>query len=210
MRFLALVCFAMVSTCTTHWYDNEYSNVWRPHQGYTTGCSDKVMQLRRQMKEVKCTPRDTIVKLEPKPGFIFYPNYARVKRCGGFCVRSKSCMPVAHNMTKVAVQMHGYNTKECYNVLVEEHTKCKCHCNVKENDCNVHQQYSEDNCACECMNKQVCDNRRHMIWDNATCKCVCNKPEEVCSSGLEWVPSRCGCAKVMEMLYDKKNVEMPR
>lgn len=83
------------------------------------------MQLNDQMKEVKCVPRPILVKLIPQPGYIFFPNYALVKRCSGFCPKNKLCMPVEKDIKKIVVRMDGYNSSECYHVLVEEHTKCK-------------------------------------------------------------------------------------
>lgn len=76
------------------------------------------------MKEVTCVPRHTLVKLISQPGYTFYPNYAPVKRCSGFCP-NKSCMLIRKNIKKIAVRMDGYNSTECYHVLVEEHVKCK-------------------------------------------------------------------------------------
>ncbi|KAL6259194.1 hypothetical protein P5V15_009113 [Pogonomyrmex californicus] len=199
MKFLAALCaFSWIYASDGMIYEDEL-----PHAGVSIGCAGRRMQLNAQMKEVMCVPRHTMVKLIPQPGNIFYPNYASVKRCGGFCPRNKSCMPVQTNIKKIFVRMDSYNS--CYHVLLEEHTKCKCQCSVKKHHCNINQVYSEDNCACECMNKKECNKARHMVWDEKLCKCTCNKPEEICTSGLEWVPSRCGCAKVMEAYQEIKS-----
>ncbi|XP_025160223.1 balbiani ring protein 3-like [Harpegnathos saltator] len=204
---LILLCAVMLvwwssGNIAAHRYDNEYNEL-RAHDGESTDCSGKSMRLSHQMRGVKCEPRETMVKLVPQLGSTFFPNYARVKRCSGFCTKSKACMPVMPvNLTKVAVRIYGFKTKGCYNVLVEEHIRCKCLCSVQPFDCNAHQRYSKDNCSCECMNRQSCDASRHMVWDEKTCKCTCTKPEELCSSGLEWVHSRCRCAKVMDMMYE--------
>ncbi|XP_018406489.1 PREDICTED: vascular endothelial growth factor A-A-like [Cyphomyrmex costatus] len=206
MKFLIVVCALAITWIYTEgmrFTDDEL----RPHEGVAIGCAGRRMQLNHQMKEVMCVPRHTLVKLIPQSGYTFYPNYASVKRCSGFCPRNKSCMPVRKNVRKIAVRMDGYNSSECYHVLLEEHTKCKCQCSVTENHCNIHQVYSENNCACECKNKRKCDKERQMVWNEKLCKCTCNKEEEICTSGLEWVPSRCGCAQVMEMYQlDKSNI----
>ncbi|XP_011266816.1 vascular endothelial growth factor A [Camponotus floridanus] len=197
MKSLAIICILMVTwiyTIEAMWYED-----LRAHEGEVTGCAGRRMQLNYQMKEVICVPRRTLVKLIPQPGYIFYPNYAPVNRCSGFCPKNKLCMPVKKDIKKIIVRMDGYNSSECYHVLIEEHVKCKCQCSVKQNHCNVHQIYSENNCACECKNRRTCNEERQMIWNEKLCKCMCNKPEEICSSGLEWVPSLCGCAKIMEI-----------
>ncbi|XP_011868054.1 PREDICTED: balbiani ring protein 3-like isoform X2 [Vollenhovia emeryi] len=183
MKFLATVCALMtICVCITNGmlYDDEL----RPHEGVAIECAGRRMQLNHQMKEVMCVPRHTMIKLIPQPGYTFYPNYASVKRCSGFCPRNKSCMPVRKDTKKIAVRMDGYDSSGCYHVLLEEHTKCKCQCSVKESDCNVHQIYSEDNCACECKNTRECDKARQMIWNEKLCKCTCNKEEEICSRSL--------------------------
>ncbi|XP_011684564.1 PREDICTED: vascular endothelial growth factor A-like [Wasmannia auropunctata] len=169
------------------------------HKGEVIDCVGRRIEINQLMKEAICMPRPTLEKLIPQSGYTFYPNYASVMRCSGSCTRNKSCMPVRKNIRNITVRRVGLDLSECYHVAVEDHIKCKCQCSVTRNHCNIHQVYSEDNCACECQNRTECDKARGMVWNEKLCKCTCNKEEEICSSGLEWVPSRCGCAKVMEM-----------
>lgn len=42
--------------------------------------------------------------------------------------------------------------KEKVPVVVEEHTKCKCDCRIKQKDCKLNQVYIESQCKCECTN----------------------------------------------------------
>lgn len=42
--------------------------------------------------------------------------------------------------------------KEKVPVVVEEHTKCKCDCRIKEKDCKRNQIYVKSQCKCECTN----------------------------------------------------------
>lgn len=42
--------------------------------------------------------------------------------------------------------------KEKVPVVVEEHTKCKCDCRIKEGDCKRNQVYIKSQCKCECTN----------------------------------------------------------
>lgn len=42
--------------------------------------------------------------------------------------------------------------KEKVPVIVEEHTKCKCDCRIKEHDCKRNQVYVKSQCKCECTN----------------------------------------------------------
>ncbi|XP_072756490.1 uncharacterized protein [Anoplolepis gracilipes] len=196
MKSFAIICALTITwiyAIEAMWYESDL----RAHEGEVVECAGRRMQLNYQMKEVTCIPRRTLVKLIPQPGYTFYPNYVSVKRCSGFCPKNKSCMPVRKDMKKIIVRMDGYNSNQCYHVLVEEHDKCKCQCNVKPNHCKFYQVYSEDNCACECNNRRKCNEERQMVWSEKLCECICNK-EEICSTGLEWVPSLCRCAKIME------------
>ncbi|KAH0951066.1 hypothetical protein HN011_000876 [Eciton burchellii] len=168
------------------------------HNGSEIDCGGKRMQLNHYVKEVICVPRPTLVKLIPERGYTFYPDYAIINRCKGFCPNSKSCFPVKTNAKNIIVRRTSYNSSQCYRVSVEEHIKCKCICSVMEHHCSNYHIYSEDNCACECMNRAECDESRQMVWDEKMCKCMCNKPTEICASGLEWLPSRCRCVHVVE------------
>ncbi|XP_020287964.1 vascular endothelial growth factor A-like [Pseudomyrmex gracilis] len=201
MKFLEIVCVLLItriySTVTMLYEDGEM------HEMQEIGCSGKARfkQLKNHIKHVTCTPRDTVVKLLSKiPGTVLFPNYAIAKRCGGFCPHNKSCVGVEKVNITIPIKVFTVNSPECHHVYVEQHTKCRCQCSVEKSDCNMHQVYSEDNCACECVNRKECNRSRRMVWDENVCRCTCNQ-EEICSSGLEWVPARCGCAKVMEMPY---------
>lgn len=43
-----------------------------------------------------------------------------------------------------------YRGKEV--MIVEEHTRCKCDCRIKEQDCNRFQRYDKSQCKCYCQN----------------------------------------------------------
>jgi len=92
---------------------------------FLTDCGGKRMQLNHYVKEVICVPRPTLVKLIPERGYTFYPDYAIINRCKGFCPNSKSCFPVKTNAKNIIVRRTSYNSSQCYRVSVEEHIKCK-------------------------------------------------------------------------------------
>ncbi|XP_015431324.1 PREDICTED: balbiani ring protein 3-like [Dufourea novaeangliae] len=157
------------------------------------------------MRQAKCMPRVTMVNLDQEPGYMYFPSMVTVKRCEGFCGNNLSCMPIDTHRKAILVKKSGIfkvNDMTCHKVLVEEHTKCRCRCNVMKHHCNRYQEYSEETCSCMCMNfseQAECKRLKNMVWNSEKCKCTCSTPEEECSTGLEWLPSRCMCVRVMMM-----------
>ncbi|XP_012270513.1 vascular endothelial growth factor A-A [Orussus abietinus] len=201
MRF-ALFCISFISIIFGSdgfkWYREDPG----PHFGEATDCRGRRMQLSDQMKEVKCMPRKTLVQLKPEFGYSFSPSMVSINRCDGLCGDNLSCMPVESKKKSLIVRRHHFSSKlySCFRVDVKEDVRCKCGCNVSENDCNKYQIFMEDDCACECMNmdeKYDCSMKMGMVWNPITCKCTCAKVEEECSTGLEWIPSLCRCGVVM-------------
>lgn len=66
--------------------------------------------------------------------------------------------------------------KEKVPVVVEEHTKCKCDCRVKEGDCKRNQIYIKSQCKCECTNF---DDHSKCLAVNKTCLAY---PKKKCSN----------------------------
>lgn len=110
--------------------------------------------------------------------------------------------------------------KEKVPVVVEEHTKCKCDCRVKEGDCKRNQIYIKSQCKCECTNFddhskclavnpcypinvqcnvsmnefRLQDNSK--IWDSDDCTCRCRDSKE-CTTGTFFDESTCRCIGVI-------------
>ncbi|XP_078048466.1 uncharacterized protein LOC144475920 [Augochlora pura] len=154
--------------------------------------------------ETECIPRETFVKLKPQLGFSYHPDIVKTKVCSGFCDSKVSCIPTqtATRQVPIMAVSHGmYGDDFCYNVTIEEHTKCKCLCTIMEHNCNKDQTYDEENCSCECnankVDRRKCEKQTNMMWDDENCVCRCNKLTEQCTSGFYWVPSMCRCMKLM-------------
>ncbi|XP_014612761.1 PREDICTED: balbiani ring protein 3-like [Polistes canadensis] len=178
--------------CEIKVYDNEY-------QEKEVVCSNMREKVNNVRAQVKCMPRTTLMKLFLNNEYTYYPNVIPLKRCHGHC--RFSCLPIRTKKTPILLQRSHINsaTVSCVIVEVEEHTHCKCGCDVMEEHCNNKQIYNEEACSCDCINdeeKLKCMKKPNMSWDPDNCKCMCNKSEETCSSGLMWIRDACACAKV--------------
>ncbi|XP_011315135.1 uncharacterized protein [Fopius arisanus] len=171
-------------------------------------CKPRINEIHAMMKRAMCNPKPTLVKLNPDPGYEYSPNIIIVNRCKGPCGHfTQSCMLGESTFRTIVVKRKeiakGFfvSQPQCLEIQVEEHTGCKCGCDLMEGHCNKRQKYYPDACDCKCMNldeKLKCDQQSHMEWDPATCRCNCKMEEEICNTGLHWVPSMCKCAKVIE------------
>ncbi|GLV35649.1 PDGF- and VEGF-related factor 1 [Carabus blaptoides fortunei] len=166
--------------------------------------------MKQSYSQVKCQPRDAVVKLTTSNGYSLVPDKVIVKRCHeSGCYGRKSCAPVKMREIRVAVRMmsHGNSMMECGWINVTEHTECKCGCMVKPDHCNMKQEYVADQCMCKCTNYALRDEclSTKMRWDEETCTCKCNSDMKQCSTGTYWVPEMCKCMKMMLMDndYDK-------
>lgn len=91
-----------------------------------TGCRNVKQTVHNVMKEVKCMPRTTLMKLVLNNEYTYYPDVIPLKRCHGHC-RHLTCLPIQTQMTSIALQRSHINssTISCVTVEVEEHTQCK-------------------------------------------------------------------------------------
>lgn len=84
-------------------------------------------------------------------------------------------------------------------VPLEEHTKCKCDCGIKESDCSKLQTYNKTKCSCNCINLQERDKcyaeNALKFWDTDSCSCQCRNIVD-CSSGTKFDLQTCQCAEV--------------
>lgn len=112
-----------------------------------------------------CKPDLEIVALRPEnftndPTIIYYPSCTRVNRCSGCCSSNLlSCQPTEIVTKTFQVSKNLYvggknplRNKGFVPVIVEEHTKCRCECVVKDTDCNALQKYNKSQCSCMCSN----------------------------------------------------------
>lgn len=143
------------------------------------------------------------LKVTENPSTLYYPSCTRIKRCGGCCTHARlSCQPVAsevRNFEVMVVSLSGGQPtiKDKLIVPLEEHTKCKCDCKIKEEDCTEKQTYVLSECACRCNNndeEQKClANNNTKIWNPDLCICVCREEQE-CSTGYYFDQNTCRCA----------------
>lgn len=84
-------------------------------------------------------------------------------------------------------------------VQVEKHTKCKCQCKIKQEDCNSFQEYRQSECLCVCNNldekKKCAKFNDTKLWDPTICKCRCREAAD-CSTGFYFDQNRCMCVAV--------------
>ncbi|XP_076176994.1 PDGF- and VEGF-related factor 1 isoform X2 [Ptiloglossa arizonensis] len=143
------------------------------------------------------------LKLDTDPSTIYLPTCTRVKRCGGCCSHPLfSCQPVASKLRNFEVTVASLDDNGMLNfknnqiVLVEEHTKCKCDCKIKAENCTEKQSYVEDDCRCECNNvdeASKCVNSK--FWHPEHCACFCREELE-CSTGFYFDQNTCRCRQV--------------
>lgn len=162
-------------------------------------------------KPANCIPESTVVPLEPlhpsnDPSILYFPRCTRVKRCGGCCPSPLlSCQPVETetiDFTIFKVQYTGKSKmplREQEHVLVDQHTKCKCDCKIKKEDCNAYQVYDKSQCRCNCTNynaRDKCLSEDDKIWDYETCKCKCRENQE-CTTGTYFDDHLCKCTEAV-------------
>ncbi|XP_021924789.1 platelet-derived growth factor subunit B-like isoform X2 [Zootermopsis nevadensis] len=159
-------------------------------------------------KSATCAPELVTVTLQnlDDKSVVYYPSCTRVERCGGCCSHDLlSCQPTATELLTFQVIETRYEggTKLRYKgkkyVTVEQHTKCKCDCKVKEEHCNKLQQYEKSECSCTCVNvdeeqKCIAENDTK-LWNPQECLCGCRYTKE-CSTGFYFDQKTCNCSPV--------------
>ncbi|XP_012232129.1 uncharacterized protein Pvf1 [Linepithema humile] len=153
----------------------------------------------------RCMPelQPVSLKLDDDPTTIIFPSCTRIKRCGGCCGSSLlSCQPTAMEIRnfEVIVSSVSLNYKGRQIVPLEEHTKCKCNCRIKEEHCNDKQYYEANGCKCVCNNIDEAEKCRKgndtKIWNSELCACSC-KIVEPCSTGYYFNHNTCSCGPIM-------------
>ncbi|XP_059609483.1 platelet-derived growth factor subunit A isoform X1 [Phlebotomus argentipes] len=155
-----------------------------------------------------CTPEMTLVPLIPvnsenDPSVVYYPQCTRVKRCGGCCShRLLSCQPTETETLTFTIIKSQYTggtrmqLVERVPIIVEQHTKCRCNCAVKEEHCNRFQRYESSQCKCVCTNledQSKCLKESELkIWDSSTCNCRCRESKG-CTTGTFFDENQCKC-----------------
>ncbi|KAJ6639119.1 Vascular endothelial growth factor A, partial [Pseudolycoriella hygida] len=156
-----------------------------------------------------CSPQLAVVSLRPEhepedPSVMYFPSCTRIKQCGGCCQHKLlECQPVETEIKTFVVIKSQFTgnikmpLKEKVPVVVEEHTKCKCDCIVKEQDCKTHQIYLPSQCKCECVNvddRNKCLRHTSKIWDESDCSCRCRESSKECTTGTYYDENTCGCS----------------
>ncbi|XP_050447063.1 platelet-derived growth factor subunit A-like isoform X1 [Cataglyphis hispanica] len=154
----------------------------------------------------KCMPelQPVSLKLDDDPSTIIFPPCTRIKRCGGCCGSSLlSCQPTAmeiRNFEVVVASLDEMSYAGRRIVPLEEHTKCKCDCRIKEEHCNEKQHYEPHNCKCVCDNVDEAEkcrkNNDTKIWNPDLCICSC-RTIEPCSTGYYFNYNTCRCGPIM-------------
>lgn len=156
----------------------------------------------------KCIPalEPVSLKIDEDPSSLYFPSCTRIMRCGGCCTHGGlSCQPVQHvdrNFEVMVVSVRSDATlsyKEKRIVSLEEHTKCKCDCRIKQEHCNEKQSYVQPECRCRCNNVDEEDkcrgNNETKIWNPDLCVCLCREEQE-CSTGFYFDQNTCRCKQV--------------
>ncbi|XP_034250576.1 uncharacterized protein LOC117650999 isoform X2 [Thrips palmi] len=161
----------------------------------------------KQPVAAKCRPTLQPVALK-KPddlSIMYWPYCIQLERCGGCCIndRQQSCQPtktemVTYRITKFIINGMIKNGTDLLHL--ERHVECKCRCIVKAEDCNALQEYSPNECRCNCGNadeKRKCLSEPNKLWDYNDCKCRCREyPAEGCTTGLYFDPNTCTCTAI--------------
>ncbi|XP_076641231.1 PDGF- and VEGF-related factor 1 isoform X2 [Halictus rubicundus] len=153
----------------------------------------------------RCSPelQPVSLKIEEDPSTLYFPSCTRIKRCGGCCTHAGlSCQPVASNFRNFEVMVVSVGAtnemtyKEKRIVPLEEHTKCKCDCRIKQEHCNEKQSYVQPECRCRCDNvdeEEKCRGKNETkIWNPDLCVCMC-RDEQECSTGFYFDQNTCRC-----------------
>lgn len=159
-------------------------------------------------KSAACMPELQTVKLATSldASILYIPQCTRIERCGGCCSHHLlSCQPIETEPVSFSVlktqYVGGKNLKLVGKeiVVLEKHTKCKCDCKVRPEDCNIYQVYKKPECRCACTNtdeeKKCYRKNQTKLWDPQLCSCVCREVAE-CSTGFQFDPIECRCAPV--------------
>ncbi|KYM81230.1 hypothetical protein ALC53_08301 [Atta colombica] len=153
----------------------------------------------------KCMPELQLVslKVDDDPSTFVFPLCTRIKRCGGCCISPLlSCQPTAtemRNFEVIVTSLIDMDYRGRQIVPVEEHTKCKCDCKIKEEHCNDKQHYEPHNCKCACNNvdeEEKCRKNDTKIWNSTLCVCTC-RIIEPCTTGYYFNPNTCRCGPIM-------------
>lgn len=95
----------------------------------------------QEAKMAKCMPEVRTVPLNPDKttATFYYPSCTRVERCGGCCSHHLlSCQPIESEIIPMSVVVADYlggsklQFRERKIVEVEQHTKCKCDCKIRQ------------------------------------------------------------------------------
>lgn len=155
----------------------------------------------------KCIPalQPVSLKIEEDPSTLYFPSCTRINRCGGCCTHGGlSCQPVTsviRNFEVFVVSVRAVNEmayKEKRIVPLEEHTKCKCDCKIKQEHCTEKQSYVKPECRCRCNNvdeEEKCRGFENKIWNPDLCVCLC-RDEQQCSTGFYFDQNTCRCKQV--------------
>ncbi|KAH0955517.1 hypothetical protein HN011_010674 [Eciton burchellii] len=153
----------------------------------------------------KCIPELQAVslKLDDDPSIMIFPSCTRIKRCGGCCSSFLlTCQPTSTETRNFEVIVASVKERDYMGrriVPLEEHTKCKCDCKIKEEDCTEKQHYEPHNCQCACSNideQQKCrKNNEIKVWNTELCSCSCRAIEQ-CSTGYYFNHNTCRCGPI--------------
>ncbi|XP_069680508.1 uncharacterized protein [Periplaneta americana] len=189
---------------TLHDYDDDDDS----DIGNRFGSADDERKAAIAPKPGTCAPELVTVPLQnlEDRSIFYYPQCTRVERCGGCCSHDLlSCQPTATEVITFQVIETQYeggttlNFKGKKYITVEQHTKCKCDCKIKEEHCNKLQKYEKGECNCVCQNideeqKCIADNDTK-LWDPQECACTCRYIKE-CSTGFYYDQKTCNCSPV--------------
>jgi len=135
---------------------------------------------------VGCKPSRVVLEL-PWPNSTdiqqMTPTHVEVLRCEGGCHQTgHSCIPTSTSFRKVPVMFGkcghsvGKCEKECAHVTIEEHTQCRCACDLRQEECESEKHsFHPELCRCECRDsraKRECLNQGR-TWSERSCLCGC-------------------------------------
>ncbi|CAG9769469.1 unnamed protein product [Ceutorhynchus assimilis] len=158
-------------------------------------------------RPAKCLPELQTVRIAKSndPNVFYVPECTRVERCGGCCSHPLlSCQPTEIETVTFSVMKTAYNGNRKLKyvgkepVVVEKHTKCKCGCKIKAEDCNSYQEYVESDCRCRCKNldeEEKCyKSSQKKLWNPDVCACQC-RDVVPCSTGYNFDYNDCKCVQ---------------
>jgi len=161
----------------------------------------------KMARPAKCLPELTTVKIAESndPNVFYVPECTRIERCGGCCSHVLlACQPVETETVTFSVLKTEYTGGKKLKyvgkepVLVERHTKCKCGCKIKAEDCNSYQEYRESECRCICKNtdeeKKCYKSSLKKLWNPDICACQC-RDVTPCSTNYQFDFNECRCVQ---------------